>query len=337
MSYFFSPRLAAITAGAALSFKRLILVCLATACAGQALAQDFPTREVKIVVPLAPGGGTDTITRQITERMGRQLGKPVIIENRGGAGTTIGMAAASAAPADGQTLVVNGDTAAIFEFIFANLKFDVFKDFVPVAYFASAPIVLAAHPAFPANNMHELIALAKKSPGKVDYATPGVGTPHDLAGLLLMQKAGVKFNEIGYRGNGPALTDLMAGHVSIGMFTISNVLPHIQSGRLKVLGVVGDQRTPVAPDFPSMAESGLPGVNVSARYILLAPAGTPRAALARLNEVVRDVARAPETAQNFLSMGYVPMVTDLDETAAMFKAERERWRPVLSAAQIKPQ
>jgi len=114
-------------------------------------------------------------------------------------------------------------------------------------------------------------------------------------------------------------------------------LPHIQSGRLKVLGVVGDQRSPVAPDFPSMAESGLPGVNVSARYILLAPAGTPRAALTRLNEAVRDVVRAPETTRQFLTMGYVPMVTDLDESAAMFKAERERWRPVLAAAQIKPQ
>jgi tripartite-type tricarboxylate transporter receptor subunit TctC len=305
--------------------------------AGPLAAQDFPTREVKIIVPLAPGGGTDTITRQITEKLGRQLGKPVIIENKGGAGTTIGMAAATQAQADGQTLVVNGDTVAIFEYIFANLKFDVFKDLVPVAYFASAPIVLAAHPAFPANNMKELVALAKKSPGSVPYATPGVGTPHDLAGLLLMQKAGIKFNEVSYKGNGPALADLMAGHVSIGMFTISNVLPHVQSGKLKVLAVVGDKRTPVAPGLPSMGESGVPGVDVSSRYVILAPAATPRAALQRLNGAIRDVARAPDTAQSFLAMGYEPMVTNLDESAQLLRAERDRWKPILAAANVKPQ
>ena len=317
--------------------KRHIHLFAALCLAFAAHAQDFPTREVKIVVPLAPGGGTDTITRQITEKLGRQLGKPVIIENKGGAGTTIGMAAAALSQADGQTLVVNGDTVAIFEFIFANLKFDVFRDFVPVAYFASAPIVLAAHPSFPASNMKELIALAKKSPGQVAYATPGVGTPHDLAGLLLMQKAGVKFNEISYKGNGPALADLLAGHVSIGMFTISNVLPHIQTGKLKVLAVVGDRRTPVAPDFPSMGESGLPGVDVSSRYVILAPAATPRAALMKLNGAIRDIAKSPETAQHFLSLGYEPMVTSLEEAATMLRNERERWRPILAAAHIKPQ
>lgn len=302
-----------------------------------ASAQEFPAREVKIVVPLAPGGGTDTITRQITEKLSRQLGKPVIVENKGGAGTTIGMAAAASSSPDGHTVVVNGDTVAIFEYIFANLKFDVFKDFVPVAYFASAPIVLAAHPSFPANNVKELIALAKKTPGQVAYATPGVGTPHDLAGLLMMQKASIKFNEIGYKGNGPALADLMAGHVSIGIFTISNVLPHIQAGKLKVLAVVGDKRTPIAPDFPSMAESGLSGVDVSARYVMLAPSATPRVALTKLNAAIRDIARRPDTLESFHKLGYEPMVMTLEETAAMLRAERDRWRPVLAAANVKPQ
>lgn len=300
-------------------------------------AQDFPAREVKIVVPLAPGGGTDTITRQITEKLGRQLGKPVVIENKGGAGTTIGMAAAAQAQPDGQTLVVNGDTVAIFEFIFANLKFDVFRDLVPVAYFASAPIVLAANPAFPANNMKELVALAKKSPGTVAYATPGVGTPHDLAGLLLTQKTGIRFNEVTYKGNGQALTDLMAGHVSIGMFTISNVLPYVQTGKLKVLAVVGDKRTSIAPDIPSMGESGVPGVDVSSRYVILAPAATPKAALVRLNGAIRDVVKTPDTAQVFRGLGYEPMLANLDESAQLLRAERDRWKPILAAANIKPQ
>ena len=303
-----------------------------------ALAADpYPSHEIRVIVPLSAGGGTDTITRQLTERMVKRLGKPLIIENKGGAGTTIGMAAAATAPADGHTVVVNGDTVAIFEYIFANLKFDTFKDFVPVAYFASAPIVLAAHPAFPANNMRELFALAKKSPGQVAYATPGVGTPHDLAGLLLMQKAGVKFNDVAYKGNGPALTDLIAGHVQIGMFTISNVMQYVQTGKLKVLAVVGDKRTSIAPEWPSMAESGLPGVDVSSKYVMLAPKGTPDAALAKLHATIQDVVKEPETAQAFHRLGYEPMQVSQKDSAAMLKAEHDRWGPVLKAANIQPQ
>lgn len=300
-------------------------------------ADDFPARDLRVVVPMIPGGGTDTITRQLTEPLARQLGKPVVVENRGGAGTRIGMNAVANAPADGYMTVVNGDTVAIFHSIFEELKFDVFKDFVPVAYFASAPIVLAAHAGFPANNVSELVEMAKAAPGTVAYATPGVGTPHDLAGLLMMQRAGIDLNEINYTGNGQALIDLMAGHVSIGMYTISNVLPHIESGALKALAVVSDQRSPVAPDIPSMAESGLPGVNVAARYVLLAPAGTPQARLEKLNEAVRAVTASPDVQQNFLSRGYETMGTDLNESAAMLLAERDRWKPILDAAGIKPQ
>jgi len=300
-------------------------------------ADPYPSREVRVIVPLSAGGGTDTITRQLTERMVKHLGKPLIIENKGGAGTTIGMAAAANAAADGHTVVVNGDTVAIFEYIFANPKFDTFKDFVPVAYFASAPIVLAAHPGFAPNNVRELIALAKKEPGHVAYATPGVGTPHDLAGLLLQQKAGVKFNDIAYKGNGPALTDLLGGQVQIGMFTISNVLQYVQTGKLKVLAVVGDKRTLIAPQFPSMAESGLPGVEVSSKYVMLAPKGTPAAAIAKLHASIQEVVRDPETAQAFQRLGYEPMQVSQKDSAAMLKAEHDRWGPILKAANVQPQ
>ena len=302
-----------------------------------AAADTYPARELKVIVPLSPGGGTDTITRQLTDRLAKEIGKPIIIENKGGAGTTIGMAAAAGAAPDGYTLVVNGDTAAIFEFIFANLRFDVHKDFVPVAYFASAPIVLAAHPSFPANSLKELLEMAKRAPGQINYATPGVGTPHDLAGLMLMQKGGVKFNAIAYKGNGPALSDLLAGHVQIGMFTISNVLPHLQAGKLKAIAVVGDKRTNIAPNLPSMAESGLAGVDVSSRYVMLAPAGTPAAAIARLNTAITRVVQSPETVEAFHKYGYEPMAISQQESASLLKAERERWRPVLKAANIKPE
>ncbi|MGE4334701.1 MAG: Bug family tripartite tricarboxylate transporter substrate binding protein [Pigmentiphaga sp.] len=317
--------------------RSLLAAGLAVGLVCSAQAQEFPSREIRVVVPLAPGGGTDTITRQITDPLGKQLGIPVVVENRGGAGTLIGMDAVARADPDGYTLVVNGDTVAIFEYIFANLRFDVHQDFVPVSYFASAPIVLAAHPSLPADNVTELIELAQAAPGTIPYSTPGVGTPHDLAGLLMMQRAGIELNEISYRGNGQALIDLIAGHVSLGMFTISNVLPHLESGNLKVLAVVGDERTPVAPDIPSMAESGLSGVNVSSRYVILAPAGTPQSALQTLNASLRAIAAEPETATRFLSIGYEPMVTNLEEAATLLQEERERWAPVLAASDIQPQ
>jgi len=318
---------------------RLIALFLMLAGFGTTIhaADTYPSREVRVIVPLSAGGGTDTITRQLTERMVKRLGKPLIIENKGGAGTTIGMAAAATAAPDGHTVVVNGDTVAIFEYIFAKPKFDTFKDFVPVAYFASAPIVLAAHPGFAPNNVRELIALAKKTPGQIAYATPGVGTPHDLAGLLLMQKAGIKFNDVAYKGNGPALNDLLGGQVQIGMFTIFNVLQYVQTGKLKILAVVGDKRTTLAPDLPSMAESGLPGVDVSSRYVMLAPKGTPAAALAKLHATIQEVVRDPEAGQAFRHLGYEPMQVSQQESAAMLKAEHDRWGPILKAANVQPQ
>lgn len=300
-------------------------------------AQDFPRHEVKIVVPSPPGGGTDNITRLLADAIGRQLGQRIIVENKPGAGTTIGMAAAAASPADGYTLVANGDTVAIFENLYANLKFDTFRDFAPVAYMASAPIALAARAGFPANNVGELVALARKEPGKVTYAAAGAGTPHDLAGLMLAYRAQIRFTEIQYRGNGPALSDLLGGHVDVGMFTLSNVLPHVQSGKMKILALVGNQRSSSAPDIPSMKEAGLPGVDVSLRYLLLAPAATPAPVISRLHAAVIDSLKAPHTVEALKKIGYEPLITTTAEAAAMLRSERDRWAPLLKAANIKPE
>lgn len=315
----------------------LVSLAALVALAGTAFAQGYPTREVKIVVPFAPGGGTDGISRVLADKLSKQLGKPVIVENRGGAGSTIGMAAVAAAAPDGHTLVVNGDSAAILEFLFANLSFDLYRDFAPVAVFAAAPLILAAHPSFPANNMKEMIELAKKKPGDITYATPGVGTPQDLAGKLLAQKAQITVNEVTYRGGGPALMDVVAGHAQIGVFTATTVLPHIPTGRLKVLGVVGDHRTALAPELPSMAEAGLPGVDAHARYVMLAPAATPRVVIDRLYAAFAAVMKDPDTVAAFHRQGYEALISTPDETAAMLRAERDRWGPVLKAANVVPQ
>ena len=314
-----------------------LIAAIVATLATVASAQDYPRREVRVIVPFPPGGGTDAITRVLTSKLGAQLGQPVIVDNRAGAGSTIGMGAVASSSPDGYTVVVNGDTVALFEYLFANLRFDVQKDFVPVAYYASAPIVLAAHPSFAANTMKELLALARKSPGTVSYATVGVGTPQDIAGLLLAQKAGVRFNDIAYKGGGPALTDVLAGHVNFGLFTISTILPHLQTGKLKALAVVGDRRTPLAPDLPSMGESGLPGVDVSARYVMLAPAGTPPEVLARLYSGIVETVRRPEVTEGFHKLGYEPLLADPKASASMLRAERERLGQVLKAANVKPQ
>lgn len=317
--------------------KWLSLGIAALVFSAAAFAQDYPKREVRIIVPFATGGGTDGIARVLATKLAEQLGKPVIVENRGGAGSAIGMAAAAASPPDGYTVVVNGDNAAILDYLLANLKFDVRKDFAPVAFFASAPIILAAHPSFPPNNMKELIELAKKNPGKLALATPGIGTPQDLAGKLIMHKAGIKFNEISYRGGGPALLDVLAGHAQFGAFTAATIMQHIASGKLKVLAVVGDHRSKLVPDLPSMAEAGLPGVDVAARYLMLAPAGTPDAIVARIHGAIVSLLKDPDTIAIYKKQGYEPYVKSPAETAESIRADHARWGPILRAANVVPQ
>jgi tripartite-type tricarboxylate transporter receptor subunit TctC len=318
--------------------KRFLTALAATLCVvASAAAQDYPVREVRIVVPFAPGGGTDGITRVLGERLQRNLGKPVIIDNRAGAGSVIGMGVAAVAAPDGHTVVVNGDNVAILDLLFANLKFDVRKDFIPVAFFAYAPIVVAAHPSFPPNNVKEMVELARKKPGAINFATPGLGTPQDLAGKLIAHKAGVKLNEIQYKGGGPALNDVVAGHSQVGAFTVSTVLQHVAAGKLKVLGVLGDKRTSLAPDLPTTAESGVPGVDISARYVLLAPTGTPPRVVARIHAAIAEAVKDPETVAAFKKQGYEPMLTSPQETTDLLRSDHERWAPILKAANVVPQ
>jgi tripartite-type tricarboxylate transporter receptor subunit TctC len=318
--------------------KRVFATLLASLClSAPVAAQEYPAREVRLVVPFAPGGGTDGIARVLADRLQRQLGKPVIVENKAGAGSVIGMQAVATAAPDGYTVVVNGDNVAILDLLFANLKFDVRKDFIPVAFFAYAPIVIAAHPSFGPKNVKEMVDLARKSPGSINLATPGVGTPQDLAGKLIAHRANVTFNEIQYKGGGPALNDVVAGHAQVGAFTASTILQHISTGRLRALGVLGDKRTSLAPDVPTTAESGLPGVDISARYVLLAPAGTPPRVVARIHAAIAEAVKDPETIAAFRKQGYEPMLSGPEETAALLKADHDRWGPILKAANVVPQ
>jgi tripartite-type tricarboxylate transporter receptor subunit TctC len=321
--------------------RRTLLNLLALSPAGAAmpysLAQAYPARPVKLVIPFAVGGGTDTVSRVFANHLRARLGQPVLVENKGGAGSTIGSELAARADPDGYTLLVNADTIAIFPLIHAKLGFDVRRDLTGVAFFASAPIVLVAQASAPVRDVAELVAWARREPGAVTLATSGLGTPHDLASMLFSRTAGIQLNEIAYKGNGPALADVLAGHVHIGMFTLSSVQAHARAGKLKLLAVTGPRRTPLAPDVPSMAEAGLAAVDVSSRYLLLAPARTPAAVVARLEAEVAELARTPAFRDELTRMGFEPMATSARETEALLQRERDRWPPIFKAANINPQ
>jgi tripartite-type tricarboxylate transporter receptor subunit TctC len=307
-------------------------LALILASSTTALAQSYPTKTVKIIVPFAVGGGTDILTRVFAERLRAHLGQPVIVENHGGAGSLVGTELVAKAPPDGYTLLVNSDLLPVFPLLYEKVNFDVNKDFMPISFYASAPIVLVAHPSFQAKNVMELIAVAKKDPGAVSISTSGVGTPQDLAGMLFRRKANIKLNQIPYKGNGPALTDTLAGHVQLGIFTLSSVEQYARDGKLKILSIFANQRNPRIPDVPSMAEAGLQGVDVSSNYTLYGPAGMPMAVVSRLQDELAQVAKDPAYRSGIMRAGYEPRFTTAEETGRMLQNERERWAPILKAA-----
>ena len=320
-----------------LASLRIGLALLLLATTAVAFAQSYPAKPVKIIVPYAAGGGTDTVARLLADRLRAWLGQPVIIENRGGAGTRIGSDAVAKATPDGYTLLMHTDMLPLFPMLYSNLTFDVTKDFAPVTIFASGTIVLVANPSVPAKTVQELVALAQKAPGSISIASAGNGTSHDMAGMLFAHKADVKFNQILYKGNGPALTDVLAGHVSLGLFSLSSVTQLAKEGRLKLLAVFSTQRHPLAPEVPTIAEAGFPGVEYSVRYAISAPAGTPKAAIAVLQNAFGEVAKDPAYRSDLMKAGFDAQFTTVEETAQIMLKQREHVGPALKAANVVPQ
>lgn len=315
-----------------------ILLPLAAAAASLPAfaAEAYPARPIKLIIPFSVGGGTDTVSRIFADHLKNRLGQVVVVDNKGGAGSAVGTEHVVRSEPDGYTLLVNADTVGIFPLIYPNLKFDVRTDLAPISFFASAPIVLVAHPSVAVKDVAELIALARKQPGAVTLATSGLGTPHDLAAILFSRAAKVEFNEIAYKGNGPALADVVAGHVQIGMFTLSSVQSYAAAGKLKLLAVTSSKRTPLAPEIPSMAEAGLPSVDMSSRYLLLAPAKTPKAVVSRLEKEVAEIARTPAFRDQLSKMGFETLSTTAKDTEALLQKERERWAPIFDSAKLAP-
>jgi tripartite-type tricarboxylate transporter receptor subunit TctC len=287
--------------------RLLMAAALGVVCgasSAQQASSGYPNKPIRLIVPFAPGGGNDTIARTVGDRLSPLLGQQIVVENRAGAGGTIGAELAAKAAPDGYTLFLGGvGSLAINPSMRKNLAYDPIKDFAPITLLAKSPLVLVVHPKLHVHTVKELIALAKSQPGKINYASNGNGSSSQLAALLFASKAGVDMVHIPYKGLSPALTGLIGGEVPMMFSSVVAILPHIQSGRLIALGVSGKKRLAALPDVPTIAETGLTGYEANSWYGILAPAGTPQAIVQKLNAAIDKVLEMPEVRKRLDSEG----------------------------------
>lgn len=290
-----------------------------------AAAQDYPNKPVRLVVPFPPGGFVDGLARAMAPGLTERIGQQIIIENKGGAGGTIGTAQVARAPADGYQLLMVFDTHAVNPFIYKNLPFDTLKDLAPVSRLVENPLVLLAHPSVPANSVPELVALAKQQPKVITYASVGAGSSNHLTTELFADQASVEMTHVPYRGGGPAQTDLLGGQVKLMFLSSSLAIPHVKAGKLKALGVTSATRIDALPDVPTLVESGFPGFVVSSWIGLLAPAGTPQAILDRWQAESASVLQSPELRARFATQGISVVASGPGEFDAFLRGESEKW------------
>ncbi len=291
-------------------------------------AQDYPARTIRIVVPFPPGGATDVVTRIVAQKLTEQMGRQVVTENRGGAGGIVGTEAVAKAPPDGYTLVMGtSGTHAINVSLYPKLPYDPVRDFAAVTRTALLPSMILAHPSVPARNVRELIALARKNPGRLTYASSG--SAQYLTGALFTSMAGIVMLHVPYKGGGQAMPAQLGGEVALSFSTVVSSLPHVQSGRLRGLAVTSAQRTPAAPEFPTVAESGLPGYAAVSWYGVFAPAATPREIVMRLHgEIVRAL-KIPEVRQLLLAQGAEPVSDTPAQFTAIIEADIAKWGDIV--------
>jgi tripartite-type tricarboxylate transporter receptor subunit TctC len=311
---------------------RLSIALAAAVFAVGALAQGYPAKPVKIIVPYPPGGPTDIVARVVAQKLSEQTGQQFVVDNRGGAGGNIGAEAVARSPADGYTLLVATTAHAINRTLFKQMSYDLMKDFVPISQLTAGPLVIVANPALPATNVKELIALAKSKPGELAFASSGPGQSTHLAAELFDTMAGIKMTHVPYKGSAPALTDTMGGQTSLFFDTMLSAMPHVRSGKLRALAVTSAQRSPAAPDIPTVAESGLPGYEAIAWNGLLAPAGTPKEVVARLNAEVKKALEVPEIKERFAAQGFAAAWSPPEKYAAFLDAEVDKWGKVVKVS-----
>jgi tripartite-type tricarboxylate transporter receptor subunit TctC len=314
--------------------KTIVLV-LTAAAMPSALAQSYPTKAVRVVVPFPPGAGADIVTRLVTAKLSSELGQQFIVDNRAGAAGQIGAGIAAHTPPDGYTLLSTPASIVISRSLYPKLNYDIEKDFDPVVLIASAPFVLVVHPSLPVKSVKELIALAKAKPGELYYASTGNGgTPH-LAMEVFRMQAKINMVHVPYKGTPPAVTDLLAGQVQTMFANTLSVLPFVKSGRLRALALSSGKRSAAAPELPTVAESGMPGFDVSTWFGMLAPSGTPREIITRLNDEVRKIVQMPEVRTRLISQGADPIGSTPEEFKAYIHSELIKWEKAVKAIGVR--
>ncbi len=317
--------------------SRLITAAaLLLALSSAAAADDYPNRPVRLIIPFPPGGSNDVVGRMVAAQLSIKLGQTVFVDNRGGAGGTIGTEAAANAAPDGYTLLVVSIAHAVNPALH-KLNYDPIKAFTPIAIFATGPNVLAINPTLPVNSVKELVALAKQKPGELNYASAGVGSFQHLGGELFKLMAGVDIVHVPYKGGGPAMQDVISGHVKIMFSSLIQTTPFIQSGQLKALGTGGVKRSPVLPDVPTIAEAGVEGYVADNWWGLAAPAGTPSAIVEKLYKDVQAALKAPELQAQFAREGAVTVEMSTAEFGEYMKTEMDKWARVVKEANMRAQ
>jgi len=310
-------------------------LAVALAAALPAVAQTYPARSVRVIVPYAAGGNTDFTARTVAGRLTEVFGQQVIVENRPGGATNIGSELVAKAPPDGYTLLMGGASNAINMSLFAKLPYDTLRDFTPVVWCVQGANVLAAHPSVPAKNLKELIALAKARPGQLNFASSGIGSSNQMAGELLKTMAGINIVHVPYKGNAPALTDAIGGHVEMLFVGVPALVPHLQGGRLRGIGIGSLKRFSAIPDVPTFDESGLRGYESTNWFGLLAPAKTPREIVFRLNGESSKILASPEVRDRFINDGLEAKGGTPESFGTFIRAEIEKYAKVVKATGLK--
>jgi len=326
-----------------MSKTRLVLSTLLTTCVVwvsgfTAHADEYPSRPITLIVPFPPGGSTTIMARIIADRMSQTLNQQIIVDNRGGAGGTIGTRAVANAAPDGYTLGLGyTGTLAVGPSLYPSNAYDVRKDFVPIGMIGTAPSVLVVHPSVPVKSVAELIAYAKASPNPLQFGSPGIGTANHLSGELFAFMTGIKLVHVPYRGSGPAMNDLLGGHIPLSFTPVPAARGNVEGGKLRALAVTGLKRSALMPELPTVAESGLPGFEVALRYGLIAPAGTSPAIVARLNKELRAALDSDEVRKKLATEGAEPLPSSPAEYASDIDQEEAKWAKLIKSIGVKAQ
>lgn len=314
--------------------RALLVVAAALAASPPVAAQPYPAKSVKLIVPFAPGGGSDVIGRFMAQRLGAALGQPVVVENRAGAGGVIGVEAGIKSPPDGYTLTLIPSSYTAYPSMY-KLNFDPIGDLAPIIQISQGPLLVVVPPSLPVRTAQDLIALARSRPGRLNFASPGHGTTLQLATVLFATMAGIKLNHVPYKGTGPALTDTIAGQTDLYFSGIAAALPHVRSGRLRAIAVTTIRRVAAVPDVPTIAESGVPDYEVVVWYGLGGPKGLPRAIVDRINSEATAALKSREVEEQLQIDGLSPAGGTPEQFLARIKKEIEVWRKVVDDAGVK--